>query len=186
MRTAQEMLSVCRRSCRVIFTLKKLAHLLYFPIQIIHLLYKVTICSYNSVFYVYTQDHYKDQPYPPVVQLYGGLEDHVVDEFGFRTPICSENQGFTATARRTLLNLIALNKKQPDWVPKFTAVGFEKVPVPAEIYSNLLTEYDKVKSKPSPESCSSALINCEKIISNEDLKQSQLEETQQTYMMILR
>ena len=109
-----------------------------------------------------------------------------MDEFGFRTPICSENQGFTATGRRTLLNLIALNKKQPYWVPKFTAVGFEKVPIPAEIYSNLLTEYEKLKSKPSQESCISALINCEKIISDDDQEESQLKESQQTYMMVLR
>ena len=138
------------------------------------------------MFYIYYQEHYKDQPYPSVVKLYGGLEDHVVDEFGFRTPICSENQGFTATGRRTLLNLIALNKKQPVWVPKFTAVGFEKVPIPAEIYSNLLSEYDKVKAKPLQESCIRALINCERIISDEDQKESQLKESQQTYMMVLR
>ena len=138
------------------------------------------------MFYIYYQEHYKDQPYPSVVKLYGGLEDHVVDEFGFRTPICSENRGFTAIGRRTLLNLIALNKKQPDWVPKFTAVGFEKVPIPAEIYSNLLSEYDKVKAKPLQESCIRALINCERIISDEDQKESQLKESQQTYMMVLR
>ena len=109
-----------------------------------------------------------------------------MDEFGFRTPICSENLGFTATGRRILLNLIALNKKQPDWVPKFTKVGFEKVPIPAEIYSSLLAEYEKLKSKPSQESCIRALINCEQIISDEDLAESQLKESQQTYMMILR
>ena len=138
------------------------------------------------MFYIHYQAEYKDQPYPPVVQLYGGLEDHVVDQFGFRTPICSENQGFTATGRRTLLNLIALNKKQPDWVPKFTKMGFEKVPIPAEIYSDLLAEYEKLKSRPSQESCIRALINCERIISDDDQKESQLKESQQTYMMILR
>ena len=109
-----------------------------------------------------------------------------MDEFGFRTPICSENQGFTAIGRGIRLNLIALNKIQPDWVPKFTAAGFAKVRVPAEIYSSLLAEYEKLKSKPSQESCIRALINCEQIISDEDLAESQLKETQQTYMMILR
>ena len=109
-----------------------------------------------------------------------------MDQFGFRTPLCSENQGFTASGRRTLLNLIALNKKQPEWVPKFTKMGFEKVPIPAEIYSDLLAEYEKLKSRPSQETCSRALINCEQIISDEDLAESQLKETQQTYMMILR
>ena len=31
--------------------------------------------------------------------------------------------------RRILLNLLAMNKKQPEWVPKFTEVGFEVVPI---------------------------------------------------------
>ena len=65
-------------------------------------------------------------------------------------------------------------------------MGFEKVPIPAEIYSDLLAEYEKLKSRPSQESCIRALINCEQIISDEDLAESQLKETQQTYMMILR
>ena len=71
----------------------------------------------------------------------------------------------------------------PDWVPKFIKMGFEKVPVLAEISSDLLAEYE---SRPSQESCIRALINCEQIISDEDLAESQLKETQQTYMMILR
>ena len=134
------------------------------------------------------QEHYKDQPYPTVVKLYGGLEDHVVDEFGFRTPICSENQGLTAISRHTMMGLIALNKKQPAWVPKFTARGFEKVPVPAEIFSKLLTEYDRLKSTMSVENCllGATLINCERIVSDEDQEKSRLEEIPRSYMMNLR
>ena len=109
-----------------------------------------------------------------------------MDEFGFKTPICSENQGFTAIGRLTLLNLIALNKKQPAWVPKFTARGFEKVPVPAEIFSKLLTEYDRLKSTPFRETCDLSTINCERIVSDDDQEESQLKGIQRTFMILLR
>ena len=122
------------------------------------------------------------------MKLYGGLEDHIVDEFGFRTPICSENQGFTATSRIIMLDHIARNKKQPALVPKFTARGFEKVPVPAEIFSKLLTEYDRLTSTLSVEPCFSGfnLNNCERIVSDDEQEESQLNEIQRTYMMHLR
>ena len=120
------------------------------------------------------------------MKLYGGLEDHIVDEFGFRTPICSENQGFTATSRIIMLDQIAQNKKQPALVPKFTARGFEKVQVPAEIFSKLLTEYDRLKSTPFGEPCVLGTINCERIVSDDEQEESQLNEIQRTYMMHLR
>ena len=120
------------------------------------------------------------------MKLSGGLEDHVVDEFGFRTPICSENQGFTAIGRGIRLNLIALNKIQPDWVPKFTAAGFAKVRVPAEIYSSLLTEYNRLKSTPFGETCDLSTINCERIVSDDDQEESQLKGIQRTFMILLR
>ena len=111
-----------------------------------------------------------------------------MDEFGFRTPICSENQGFTATSRIIMLDHIARNKKQPALVPKFTARGFEKVAVPAEIFSKLLTEYDRLKSTMSVENCllGATLINCERIVSDEDQEKSRLEEIPRSYMTLLR
>ena len=120
-----------------------------------------------------------------MIQLYGGLEDHVVDEFGFKSPLCSENKGFTALGRWTLLNLLALNKNQPDWVPKFTKLGFEKAKIPPKIYSVILEEYKKRKSSPSQEACVRALINCEVIVSDEAEEVSSLKETQQTFMIPL-
>lgn len=47
------------------------------------------------------QDYYKDKSYPPhsIIPQYGGLEDHVVDVFGFKMPICSVNGGFTSEGR---------------------------------------------------------------------------------------
>lgn len=30
---------------------------------------------------------------PRIINLYGGVEDHVLDDFGFKIPICSERDG---------------------------------------------------------------------------------------------
>ena len=132
------------------------------------------------------QEHYKEESYPSAIQVYGGLEDHVVDEFGFKFPICTENKGFTSAGRKTVIDLIALNKMQPNWVPKFTKVGFEKVQIPSEIYSAISTEYERLKSSPSQEGCTRAVINCEEIVSDEENEESNLKESQKTYMMFLR
>ena len=132
------------------------------------------------------QEHYKEESYPSAIQVYGGLEDHVVDEFGFKVPICAENKGFTLFGRGFLIELIAQNKKQPYWVPKFTKVGFEKAQIPTEIYSAILTEYERLKSSPSQEHCSRGVINCEEIVSDDEMEESSLKEIQKTYMMLLR
>ena len=37
---------------------------------------------------------------PRIINLYGGVGDHVTDDFGFEIPICSERDGgFTAEGR---------------------------------------------------------------------------------------
>ena len=36
---------------------------------------------------------------PEIIAKYGGLEDHVVDPFGFKYPLCTENGGFTSRGR---------------------------------------------------------------------------------------
>ena len=47
------------------------------------------------------QEKYAGKPLPEIIQTYGGLEDHVVDVFGFKTPICAEN-GALATQMRVV------------------------------------------------------------------------------------
>ena len=80
--------------------------------------------------------------------------------------------------------MLALNKVQPYWVPKFTKVGFEKVPIPPEIYSEILMEYETLKSQLVEEGCSWFINNCEDIVS--DGEESSLRNTQRTYLMQLR
>lgn len=132
------------------------------------------------------RNHYRDISYPPIVRTYGGLEDHVVDEFGFKKPICSENGGFTMDGRLVLLNLVALNKEQPPWVPKFTTVGFDKLKIPTELYSHILTEYNRLKKATKPkEECAVAVINCQEIVSDVKNQKSRLEDHRKTAMMYL-
>ena len=45
------------------------------------------------------QIHYQNKSLPEIIQLYGGLEDHIIDDFGFKIPICTENGGYPANER---------------------------------------------------------------------------------------
>jgi len=128
------------------------------------------------------REQFSDRPLPQIIQTYGGLEDHVVDVFGFKMPICPENGGFATDGRQTILHLMALNEEQPAWVPKFTKVGFEKTKIPPDVYSMLLREYERVKSTMSEESCAKAVINCEQIINSEEEAESSLRSSKRTYI----
>jgi len=131
------------------------------------------------------RDYYKDKSYPPhsIIPQYGGLEDHVVDVFGFKMPICSVNGGFTSEGRRILLNLMAMNKEQPNWVPAFTETGFEKVDIPEKVFKALKSEQERLKPSMIQESCAKGVINCEEIIDNADLKESSLRTLKKTFLM---
>ena len=113
--------------------------------------------------------------------MYGGLEDHIVDSFGFKIPLCAENGGYTAAGRSELLNLIALNQLQPDWVPKFTEVGFQVASIPGDIFSALTSEHHQLQSRMVRESCAKAVINCEEIV--QENGEEFLKDKQQTYIM---
>ena len=75
--TVQSMLSMCRRSCRVrpFFFSQKF---------------------WNNIL---IQNHYQNKSLPEIIQLYGGLDDHIIDDFGFKIPICTENGGLPADER---------------------------------------------------------------------------------------
>ena len=40
------------------------------------------------------QEKYSDKALPKIIQKYGGLEDHVVDVFGFKKQICGAKSSF--------------------------------------------------------------------------------------------
>jgi len=129
------------------------------------------------------RNQYTDSALPGIIQTYGGLEDHVVDVFGFKMSICPENGGFTTDGRQTIQHLMALNEEQPDWVPKFTKVGFEKTKIPSDLYTELLREYQRVKQNMVLESCAKAVINCEEIIDDEE--ECSLRTSRRTFIMNL-
>jgi len=129
------------------------------------------------------RNQFHDRAMPKIIQTYGGLEDHIVDVFGFKMPICPENGGFATDGRQTILHLNALNEDQPAWVPKFTKIGFEKIKIPADIYRMLIKEYERVKPSMQVEGCAKAVINCEEIIDSED--ESSLRSSRRTFIMNL-
>jgi len=129
------------------------------------------------------RDQFSEEPLPKIIQTYGGLEDHIVDVFGFKMPICPENGGFATDGRQTILHLMALNEEQPAWVPKFTEVGFEKTEIPSDVYKMLLEEYEKVKPSMQVEGCAKAVINCEQIVDDED--ECSLRTSKRTFIMNL-
>ena len=78
---ARVTLAECRKSCRVTFlTLSFFVQLLDF------------------------QDLYQNlTTLTAMIEKYGGLEDYIVDPFGFEYPLCAGNGGFTSTGRCLLL-----------------------------------------------------------------------------------
>ena len=130
-------------------------------------------CRYQLVNNIYLKD----------VKLFGGLEDHVVDSFGFKIPLCSENGGYTAAGRSELLNLMALNKLQPDWVPKMTEVGFHVTGIPEDLFSALKSEHQRLQSVMVKESCAKAVINCEEIVIDHEDGEEFLRDKQKTFIM---
>ena len=73
------MLAQCRKSCRV-------SHVIFFNFKIMG----------------FIQEQFSARALPKIIQTYGGLEDHVVDVFGFKMPICPENGGFATDGRFVL------------------------------------------------------------------------------------
>ena len=54
-------------------------------------------------------------------------------------------------------------KEQPEWVPKFTQTGFEKLVIPSDLYKMLVDDYERVKPEMAEEVCIQAVINCQEI-----------------------
>ena len=78
---------------------------------------------------------------------------------------------------------MALNKEQPDWVPKFTEVGFEKTKIPDDIFASLKAEHKRLKSQMVLEGCAKAVINCEEILDNPEEQMSYLADSRKTFLM---
>lgn len=106
---------------------------------------------------------------PEMIKLYGGLEDYVMDGFGFRYELCDPSMGFTSSGRMDVLYHSASYAMTNDWVPQFTRVGFEKSRIPDHLYEMILTEYEEMKKRPTtPEACEPSVINCQKIYESDE------------------
>lgn len=123
------------------------------------------------------------QPVPWMIEKHGGLDDFVVDPFGFKYQLCGPDGGFTTAGRDSLLFQIALNHEQPEWVPALTKVGFEKIKIPTDLWRRLLKDYERVRPRMVRESCILSVINCQEI--QEGREESHLNSVARTFMMEL-
>ena len=64
------------------------------------------------------------------------------------------------SSRTDVLFQHALMQEQPEWVPKFTQTGFEKLVIPSDLYKMLVDDYERVKPDMAEEVCIQAVINC--------------------------
>ena len=75
-------------------------------------------------------------------------------------------------------------KELPEWVPKFTQTGFEKLKIPSDLYKMLVNDYERVKPDMAEEVCIQAVINCQEI---QDLgDESIVRSRRRTFIMALR
>ena len=75
-------------------------------------------------------------------------------------------------------------KELPEWVPKFTQTGFEKLKIPPDLYKMLVDDYERVKPDMAEEVCIQAVINCQEI---QDLgDESIVRSRRRTFIMALR
>ena len=81
---------------------------------------------------------------------------------------------------------MARNIEQPEWIPKFTDVGFEKTKIPPDVFKMLLLDYGKEKFLMFDEVFSCSLMISEKIIRNEENKKSSIKNLKWTYLTQLR
>jgi len=101
---------------------------------------------------------------PELIKLYGGLEDSVIDRFGFKIDLCNPKNGFTSKGRLDVLFHRGSSFSTTQWVPAITEVGFEKTKIPEPLYKKILEEYNQLKdSQMRLEECNPSVINCQRI-----------------------
>merc|ERR1719500_2434301 len=80
---------------------------------------------------------------PDFLAKYGGLGDSITDGFGFDHQLCGP-LGLPSKGRASLMTYQTNNIEQLDWVPKFTENGFQKFPIPADLWETLSEYYNKM------------------------------------------
>ena len=77
------------------------------------------------------------------IKAVGGLDDLLVDKFGFKLNICSEAEGFDEQQRTNFVVFQNKNELVIPYIPKFTKTGIEKTRIPKELFSFLV---EKIKN----------------------------------------
>ena len=102
-----------------------------------------------------------------VVNALGGFNDTITEMFGSKINLCNQAEGWYNRARRRILNTQAVNLYQPEFVPRFHPIGFQKVKIPSDIYASILNNRKKMINtigKFKIEACDFGLQNCQRIM----------------------
>ena len=102
-----------------------------------------------------------------VVNALGGFNDTMTELFGTEMSPCNQAEGWYTGARNRIHNIHATNLYQPEIVPRFHPVGFQKVKIPSDIYARILNNRKKLindKRKFQIERCDFGMQNCQRIV----------------------
>jgi len=112
----------------------------------------------------------------PELAHLGGYPDTIVDSFGEHYELCSLAHGMTLEAISRVQTLALSNIAQSVFMPHFHPVGFEKVAIPREMYSRILTGRKKAlrEKKWKLESCDPGMQNCALVVESKHAKESHL------------
>ena len=100
----------------------------------------------------------------------GSYADIINDTLGHQINICKLNEGYTITARETLLAILSDNIGQPKLLPTFHSIGFQKERIPRDICGQILTNRKTLlnnKVKWAVEYCMPGVQNCNRILESE-------------------
>ena len=80
---------------------------------------------------------------PEEILDHGGIEDFITDAFGFRVGLCSLAEGFEDKQRFTYVTFYREMMQQVGYLPEFTETGFQKMPIPEELFLEILEARDE-------------------------------------------
>jgi len=112
----------------------------------------------------------------PELAHLGGYPDTIVDSFGEPYQLCKLAHGMTKDAISRVQTLALSNLAQAPFMPHFHPVGFEKVPIPREMFARILTGRKKalLEKRWKLESCDPGMQNCALVVQSKHAKESHL------------
>ena len=131
-------------------------------------------------------NHTGTRSIPEEIISYGGLDDFLDQPFGFKLPICSMREGYTAQMLDKPINFF---NYIPEYIfhliPALTKDGFKKVEIPSSLYEKILEMRKKSLERGHIifEDLDPGILNGPVLIDNPDLGKSKLMMVNRTQMI---